>query len=170
MARASLASGRVLLAAIAAAVIAVVVYYAHFVDVYRTEPAHRRENGHGRPDAGGARHPRPAGIGSSILGAVFRRPLARAGGMGGSAALASARARSHQPDRYRLAPDLRALFALGILTPVDMRYYLAAIPAIVLFAAGGAAIAWTSSGPPVQSQSLGWRTFSALRSWWITLG
>ena len=60
---------------------------------------------------------------------------------------------------------------LGILTPVDMRYYLAAIPAIALFAAAGAAIAWTSSGPPraVAVALLAGTVFLALRSWWSTL-
>jgi hypothetical protein len=61
---------------------------------------------------------------------------------------------------------------LGILTPVDMRYYLAAIPAIALFAAAGAAIEWTSRGAPraIAVALLAGTVFLALRSWWSTLG
>jgi hypothetical protein len=37
-------------------------------------------------------------------------------------------------------------FAIGILTPVDMRYYLAAIPAVAVAAAAGASWMWTKHG------------------------
>ena len=37
-------------------------------------------------------------------------------------------------------------FAIGIATPVDMRYYLAAIPAVAITAAAGASWMWTTNG------------------------
>ena len=40
-----------------------------------------------------------------------------------------------------------AFLVIGVLTPVDMRYYLAAIPAIAIAAGYGAAWAWSEGGP-----------------------
>ena len=61
---------------------------------------------------------------------------------------------------------------LGVLTPVDMRYYLAAIPAVAVVSAAGAAIAW-SSGPVSRGTAaalLGWAAVAGIRAWWSTLG
>ena len=66
-----------------------------------------------------------------------------------------------------------ALFmAIGILTPMDMRYYLAAVPAVALTAACGASRAW--------QMSAAWRGAAVLllagvvaagiASWWGALG
>ncbi|MGH9408074.1 MAG: hypothetical protein ACRD1V_01315, partial [Vicinamibacterales bacterium] len=61
---------------------------------------------------------------------------------------------------------------VGIVTPVDMRYYLAAIPAIALLAAAGAAAAWR--------RDVLWRAVSialltgtvivGVARWWAALG
>ena len=163
----------VLLATIAAAVIAVVVYYAHFVEVYRTELARiGGETATAAPDAGGRGIMERLGSVPRYLQLYFGVP---------SLALAAWGAvllwRRGARDRTSLAMagwllTCGLFLVLGILTPVDMRYYLAAIPAIALFAAAGAAIAWTSSGPPraVALALLAGTVFLALRSWWSTLG
>jgi hypothetical protein len=61
---------------------------------------------------------------------------------------------------------------LGILTPVDMRYYLAAIPALGLFAAAGGGMAWATGGASrvMALALLAGTVLLALRAWWSTLG
>jgi hypothetical protein len=65
-----------------------------------------------------------------------------------------------------------ALFLLvGILTPLDMRYYLAAIPAVAIIAAVGASRGWDGG--------LEWRAatgvllaaaaIAGMRNWWNAL-
>jgi hypothetical protein len=63
-------------------------------------------------------------------------------------------------------------FVIGILTPVDMRYYLAAIPAIAFAAAMGASIAWAAGGAQrlVAAALLAWAVVVGVRSWWSALG
>ena len=66
---------------------------------------------------------------------------------------------------------------IGILTPVDMRYYLASVPALAIAAGFGAAWAW-SGGPG--SHEVPWRVAAAVflaaaistgvHSWWAALG
>jgi hypothetical protein len=163
----------VLLAAIAAMVIAVAVYYAHFVDTYRTELARiGGETAAAAPDAGGR------GIGDRLasvpryLGLYFGVP-ALALSAWGAALLWTRGAR----DRASLATagwilTCGLFLVLGILTPVDMRYYLAAIPALALFAANASGIAWMSGGPAriIALTLLAGTVFVALRGWWSTLG
>jgi hypothetical protein len=66
-----------------------------------------------------------------------------------------------------------AIFMLiGILTPMDMRYYLAAVPAVSIAASVGASRAW--------QRGAAWRiaavvllagaTITGVRFWWSTLG
>ncbi len=116
----------VLLAAVAAVVIAVVVYYAHFLETYRTELTRiGGETAAAAPDAGGR------GIGDRLasvpryLNLYFGVP-ALALATWGVAILWSRGAR----DRTTLATTgwfltCGLFLVLGILTPVDMRYYLA---------------------------------------------
>jgi hypothetical protein len=61
---------------------------------------------------------------------------------------------------------------LGILTPVDMRYYLASVPALAILAATSSSIAWTSGGPSriAALALLAGTVFVAARAWWSTLG
>jgi hypothetical protein len=66
---------------------------------------------------------------------------------------------------------------VGVLTPVDMRHYLAAVPALALAAGFGAAWAWTGGSG---SHHLPWRVTAAVllaaavstgfHSWWSALG
>ena len=61
---------------------------------------------------------------------------------------------------------------LAVLTPVDMRYYLAVIPALALIAATGASIAWTSglTSRIVAAGLLAWAIVIGVTSWWTVLG
>jgi hypothetical protein len=163
----------VLLASVAAVVLAVVVYYAHFLDTYRTELARiGGETAAAAPDAGGR------GIGDRLasvpryLYLYFGVP-ALALAAWGAAVLWARGVR----DRTTLATTGWLLtcglfLVLGILTPVDMRYYLAAVPALAIFAAAGSSIAWTSGGPSRIGAValLAGTVFVAVRAWWSTLG
>jgi hypothetical protein len=65
-----------------------------------------------------------------------------------------------------------AFLLLGVLTPVDMRYYLAAIPAIAILAARGAACAWERGGAwrVAAAAGLAWIVMTGIHTWWDTLG
>lgn len=163
----------VLIAVVGAVIIAVVVYYAHFVETYRTELARiSGETAAAAPDAGGR------GIGDRLasvpryLWLYFGVPALALSGWG-AALLWTRGAR----DRASLANagwilTCGLFLVLGILTPVDMRYYLAAIPALALFAAVAGSIAWTSGGPPriIAVTLLAGAVFVALDAWWSRLG
>ena len=66
---------------------------------------------------------------------------------------------------------------IGILTPVDMRYSLAAVPVLAIAAAYGAAWAWNDAWPQHRTW---WRAAAAVflggtistgfHNWWNTLG
>jgi hypothetical protein len=163
----------VLVAAVAAVVIAVVVYYAHFIETYRTELTRiGGETAAAAPDAGGR------GIGERLasvpryLNLYFGVP-ALALATWGAAFLWSRGAR----DRTTLATTgwlltCGVFLVLGILTPVDMRYYLASVPALAILAATGSSIAWTSGGHSrlAALALLAGTVFVAVRAWWSTLG
>jgi hypothetical protein len=163
----------VFVAAIAAIVIAVVVYYAHFLDTYRTELARiGGETAAAAPDAGGR------GIGERLASVprylwIYFGVPALALSAWGAALLWSRGAR----DRASLATGGWLLtcglfLVLGILTPVDMRYYLAAIPALALFAAAAGGIAWSAGGRSrvIALTLLAGAVFVALAAWWSRLG
>jgi hypothetical protein len=129
-----------------AATTAVVVYYAHFMDVYRAEFARiGGETAVAAPDAGGrsiADRIRIVPYYVTIYYGIPSLVLAAAG------AVFLRRAR----DRLTLALTgwavTCALFLLlGVVTPVDMRYYVAAIPVVAIAAARGAAQWWEAKGP-----------------------
>jgi hypothetical protein len=165
-------AGAVLAAAVAAAFLAVVLYYAHFADTYRTELARiGSETAGAAPDAGGR------GIGGRLasvpryLHVYYGVPiLALAAAGGGLLWQRGAR------DRVTLAcagwlAACGVFWLLGILTPVDMRHYLAAIPAIAVLGGAGAAIAWTRGTTPriAAIVLLGWSVVAAVHAWWSTL-
>lgn len=163
----------VLLAATAAVVIAVVVYYAHFLDTYRTELARiGGETAAAAPDAGGR------GIAARLFAVprylqIYFGAPALVLAVWGAALLWRSRAR----DRTTLAATgwlatCGLFLVLGILTPVDMRYYLAAIPALGLFAAAGGGMAWATGGASrvMALALLAGTVLLALRAWWSTLG
>jgi hypothetical protein len=66
---------------------------------------------------------------------------------------------------------------IGVLTPVDMRHYLAAIPAIAIAAGYGAAWAWQDGWPQhrmlvrlTAAVFLAATISTAFHNWWNTLG
>jgi hypothetical protein len=166
---AAIAVGVALLVALAASI---ALYYAHFLETYRTELARLgAETAAAAPDAGGR------GIGSR-LGAVPRYVDLYFGW--GFIALASWGAwvlwRSGTRDRLTLtlaAWTLTCLgfLALGVLTPVDMRYYLAAIPAVAIAGAIGAAAGWSAHGVPrlVCAALIAFCILTGVHNWWVAL-
>ncbi|NUR56322.1 MAG: hypothetical protein HOQ29_17915, partial [Acidobacteria bacterium] len=61
---------------------------------------------------------------------------------------------------------------VGIVTPMDMRYYLAAVPAVSIAGAYGASRAWHRGGGwrAVALALLAGATATGIRFWWSTLG
>jgi len=163
----------VVLAATAAVVVAVVVYYAHFLDTYRTELARiGGETAAAAPDAGGRGIAARLSAVPHYLQLYFGVPVLALAAWG-AVLLWNRGAR----DRSTLAAagwltTCGLFLVLGILTPIDMRYYLAAIPALALFAAAGSGTAWTTGGSSraIGLALLAGTVFLALRAWWSTLG
>jgi hypothetical protein len=133
----------VVVATVLATVLAIGLYYAHFGETYRAEFSRiRTETVSAAPDAGGrdlATRARSVpgylrsylGLGALMLAAFGAWDLYRR----------SAR------DRLTLATtgwalSCLAFLVIGILTPVDMRHYLASIPAVALAGASGASALW----------------------------
>jgi len=156
----------VISAGAAAVILAVLVYYMHFMDTYRTEFARiGAETTSAAADAGGRSIAFRAkivpwymtiyfGVPSLLLAAVGARQLWRRG--------------MRDPLTLSLAGWVLTctLFLLiGVLTPVDMRYYVAALPAVAIVAAAGASHWWTAG--------IAWRVATvALLAWaaWIGIG
>ena len=65
-----------------------------------------------------------------------------------------------------------AFLLLGVLTPVDMRYYLAALPAVAIAAAAGASDGLARGGATraVSVAMLLWSAWLGVSTWWTTLG
>ncbi|HET7218574.1 MAG TPA: hypothetical protein VFJ02_11025 [Vicinamibacterales bacterium] len=166
-------AGAIMIAATASIVLAVAIYYAHFIDTYRNELSRiGAETATAAPDAGGR------GIGERLVSVprylqIYLGIPALVLAAWGGARLWQRGAR----DRVTLSASgwlLTCLLflVLGILTPVDMRYYLAAIPAIAVIAAIGASVAWSAGGEQriVAAILLAWTIAGAVRFWWSTLG
>jgi hypothetical protein len=65
-----------------------------------------------------------------------------------------------------------AFLVLGIVTPVEMRAYLAAVPAVAILAGLGASAAW-SAGGYMRAGSvvlLAWAVFDGVSGWWAAIG
>jgi hypothetical protein len=168
----------VALATALAATIAVVAYYAHFMDTYRAEFGRiGHETATAAVDAGGRTIGErlrgvPYSLGISIGGPVLLFAFL------GAVELALKRA----ADRLTLTLagwllSCAAFLAIGVLTPVDMRYYLAAIPAIAIAAGYGAAWAWSEGWPlhrtlwrAAAAVFLGGTISTAFHNWWNALG
>jgi hypothetical protein len=133
----------VVVATLVATALAIGLYYAHFGETYRAEFSRiRTETVSAAPDAGGrdlATRARSVprylasylGVGALMLATVGTWDLLRRGAR----------------DRLTLTTAGWALSCLvflviGILTPVDMRYYLASIPAVAIAAAAGTSALW----------------------------
>lgn len=137
------APGAVLLATGCALALAIGLYYAHFGETYRAELARiGTETAAASPDAGG----RTIGARAAIVPMYLRLYLGPAALL---LAAAGAWALGRRAPRERLTLAAAgwtlaclAFLALGVLTPVDMRYYLASIPAIAIAGAAGLRFLW----------------------------
>ena len=156
-----------------AAALAVALYYAHFLDTYRTEFARiGGETAAAAPDAGGRGIATRLASVPRYLYLYFGIPASLLAAWGGVALW-----RRSAADRLTLtiggwALACLAFLAIGIVTPVDMRYYLAAIPAVALTAALGASAAWSAGGAAriAAAALLGWTLVEGVRVWWNTIG
>jgi hypothetical protein len=162
----------ILLATAAAIALAIALYYMHFLETYRTELARiGTETATRAADAGGRGITERLVLVPAYLRGYFGLPVIALTGWG-TAMLWQRRAR----DRTTLsaagwAAACVAFLVLGIVTPVDMRYYLASIPVVALIAAIGAADLWGRRGLPriVAGALLAWTVVIAIRTWWSTL-
>jgi hypothetical protein len=171
-----------------AAVVSVVVYYGWFVDTYRAEFARiGRETITAAPAAGGRTIGDrlrfvPYAVGISIGAPVLLFAFLGAAELARQRMSDLSTGASAAADRLTLTlggwlTACVAFLVLGILTPVDMRYYLAALPALAIGAGVGAAWAWDDGGP--RHRRL-WRLAAAVflaatissgfHHWWNTLG
>jgi hypothetical protein len=154
-----------------AVVSATLLYYGHFVDTYRSEWARiSAETVSAAPDAGGR------GVAARFAAVPYYMnnyiaPPVLVLAIWGVAA--GARTASPRLIRAIVGWLLACVLFLviGILTPVDMRHYLAAIPALA--AAGGlaAASAWQAGGLRRAGAVLlvGWAVWIGVRTWWNTI-
>jgi hypothetical protein len=168
----------VLACAVAAALVAIAVYYGHFGSTYRAEFARiGHETATAAADAGGR----------TIAGRLRAVPYYAGLNIGLPALLLAllgvlqmARQRAGDPLVLTVGGWLLScvvFLGIGIATPVDMRYYLAALPALAIAAGSAAAWAWNDSPPAHRAL---WRLAAALllaatisggfRAWWTTLG
>jgi hypothetical protein len=164
-------------AAIAAALLlavagAIALYYGHFLDTYRTQLARiGAETATAAPDAGGR------GIAERLLAVARYLGLYFGWGMLALAGWGAWRLwRLGLSDRLTLTlaawtVSCVAFLVLGVLTPVDMRYYLAAIPAVAVTAAIGASAGWAAGGASrlVSAALLSWCVFTGVHNWWSAL-
>lgn len=161
------------MATLVALVVAVAVYYAHFSDTYRSELARLgAETAAAAPDAGGRGAWERAFSVPRYLYLYFGVPALLF-------ALAGAWDRWRRGSRDRLTLGIAgwgiscSLFlVVGVVTPLDMRYYLAVIPALALLGGAGASEWWRAGGPHrvVAALLLGWAVWIGVDTWWSTLG
>ena len=161
-----------------AALLAIVVYYAHFMDTYRTELARiGHETVTAAPAAGGRTIGDRLRLVPYSLGIYFGAPVLVLALVG-----AAELALKYGTDRLTLAVmgwtlSCLAFLLIGILTPVDMRHYLAAVPAVAIVAGYGAAWAWRESWAPhptlfraAAAVVLAGAIYAAFHNWWNALG
>jgi hypothetical protein len=154
---------------IAALSLAVALYYAHFEETYRAEFARiGMEAARGASDAGGRGvTARLAAVPRYIL-LYFGVPVVALVVCGATALL-----RRTGADRLGLSTAGWALacvafLVLGILTPVDFRYYLASIPAVAV-AGGLGAGSWWLAGGSRRAAAVGlltWAAIAGVGNWW----
>ena len=160
-------------AALAIAVAAaIVLYYAHFMETYRAEWARISvETASAAPDAGGR------GIGARVaavprnLHIYLGTPLLILAAMGAAASRRLAGAPSLWLAVGGWLAACAGFLIVGILTPVDMRHYLAAIPALAVAAGTGAAAWWYAGGRRrlIAAALVLWAIAMGLQTWWITI-
>lgn len=165
--RAGMAAGA---AVLGACVAAVVIYYGHFTDTYRAEWARiGAETASAAPDAGGRSIAARASAVPRYVASYWGIPITVLS-IWGFATLRAA------PPAVRLtvlgwAAGCVMFLVLGVLTPVDMRHYLAVIPALSVAAGMAAASGWRSGGAAriAAAALVVWAGWIALRAWWGTL-
>ena len=156
----------------AAVAIAILLYYAHFSDTYRSEIARiGAETASSAPDAGGRGIFARAASVPRYLYLYFGVPallLAAAG--------CADRWRRGLRDRLTLALNGWGLacllfLAVGVLTPVDMRYYLTIIPALALWGGVGGSEWWRGGATwrAAAALFLAWAIWIGVATWWSTL-
>ena len=153
-------------------VLAVALYYAHFGATYQTEIARLgSETATAAPDAGGRGAWQRAIAVPRYLHIYLGTPLLILAVAG-----AVDRWRRSSRDRVTLAVAAWGLtcglyLIVGVLTPLDMRYYLAVIPALALYAAVGASWWWRGGGGKrlVAAVLLAWIVWTGVETWWSTL-
>jgi hypothetical protein len=137
----------VALGATVAAFVAFALYYRHFGEIYRAEWTRiSAETAANAPDAGGRTAVDRLVDVPRQLNLMFGLPVLFLTAIGVFHLVA-------RSARDRLALTLLGwtvscvmFFIIGVITPVDMRYYLAAIPAVAIAAAAGASWMWTTGG------------------------
>lgn len=161
----------ILIATCAAAIASVAIYYAHFLETYRTEFA---RIGHETATAAATAGNRTIGDRTALvpysLRLYFGLPLIALAAVGWWWQRRGAADRLSLTVAGWLAAC--ALFlVLGVLTPVDMRYYLAAVPALAVLGARGAARAWQDGirWRIVAGVLLAWCVGIGIRTWWEAL-
>ena len=155
-----------------ATVLAIVLYYGHFAATYKTELARLgSETAANAPDAGGRGAWARAIAVPRYLHIYLGSPIL-------VLAVAGALDRWRRSSRDRLTLAVAALgltcalyLIVGVLTPLDMRHYLAAIPALALLAAAGASWWWQSGGSAriIAALLLAWIVWTGVETWWRTL-
>ncbi len=161
----------ILASSVAAVVLAIALYYGHFGDTYRAEWTRiSAETATAAPDAGG----RGIGARASAVPRSFYLYL----GIPATILAAWGMVLLRRAYPLRLVCTIAGwvvacgvFLVLGILTPVDMRHYLAVIPAVAV--AGGLALehGWNGRGAArTAAVGLGaWAGAIFLHTWWSTL-
>ena len=162
------ASTAVALAAVAGIGLAIVVYYAQFWSTYQSELARiGSETATAAPDAGGRSILQRLAAVPSYLFPYLTYPIVILAAWGGVHLW-----RRGSRDRLTLSIAGWALgcvlfLVLGVLTPVDMRHYLAAMPAVAMAAAIGASAGWSARGGARVAAALllAWAVWIGVVSW-----
>jgi len=149
-----------------AAVLAIATYYGHFGDVYATAMTRVGEETGRAASSAGFRTPTDRLVDvPRLFGLYYTSPaliLALAG------AVSLWRSRETAPVSWAVAAAstvvLAAFLILGIITPLDFRHYLAALPLVALAMAAGAVFLWRtlSAGRWVTGAAGLWLLFHSL--------
>lgn len=160
------------LAGLTAAAIAVAVYYAHFMETYRTELARiGSETAAAAPDAGGRSVGDRASAVPYYLQIYFGLPAIFLSALGVLRLWSARRGERLTLTIAGLAAACLAFLALGIVTPVDMRYYVSALPAVALTGAAGASYWWHAGSwrRLAAAALLAWVAWEGLGTWYRVL-
>ena len=161
------------LSVVIAIVLAVVSYYAYYLETYRTQLSRiATETATGAPDAAGR------GILARLLG-VPRDLYVHVGIPTLILTASGARSlwRDWRSDRLTLSIlgwtlACAVFLVIGIATPAQMRYYLASIPVFAVVAGLGASAGWSVGGSQraVAAALLAWGLVEGVRGWWLAIG